>query len=185
MKLTMLAMLLLMPATSFAEKYSVKDEGDFMPAGQRIEFADRYGWRNYHVDFDFALDASGRALSKNSKLTVHIVKRDGKTWNYTCKAKGGSPLIANINYLFGKGISVVSECRIPEKEFAKAVDLDAQDVGIPNLVFQVVIQDGEVKPGAQRGLYFIPGGQIESSELNAYAMNNEDPTSLAVVFRSN
>ena len=124
---------------------------------------------------------------RSSGFTVgdDVTKRDGKKWDFTCKAKGNSPLTANINYLFGKGISVVSECRIPEKEFAKAVDLDAQDVGLPNLVFQVVIQDGEVRPGAQRGLYFVPGGQIESSELNAYAMNNEDPTSLAVVFRSN
>jgi hypothetical protein len=180
-----LAVLLLLPGVSFAEKYSLKDQGDFMPSGQRVEFADRYGWQTYQVDFNFGLDQGGRYLSTNSKLKVRITKRDGKTWSYTCKAKGGQPLMANINYLFGKGISIVAECRIPEKNFAKAVDMDAQDVGLPTLVFQVVIQDGEVKPGAQRGLYFVPGGQIESSELNAYAANNEDPTALAVVFRSN
>ncbi|MBI3552217.1 MAG: hypothetical protein HY077_06845 [Elusimicrobia bacterium] len=188
MRLSMLAMLLLLPASSFAEKYELKDAGDFMPplgSQNRIEFADKYGWRNYSVDFDFGLDQGGRTLSRESKLTVHIVKRDGKTWSYTCKAKGSQPLMANVNFLYNKGISVVAECRIPEKDFAKAVGLDPQDVGLPSLVFQAMIQDGEVKVGAQRGLYFIPGGQIESSELNAYAANNEDPTALAVVFRSN
>lgn len=185
MRNALLAVILLLPATSFAEKYSIKDQGDFMPAGQRVEFSDRFGWQSYSVDFNFGLDEAGRSLSKKSKLTVHITKRDGSTWNYTCKAKGSDPLTANINFLFGKGISVVSECRIPEKQFAKAVGLDADDVGFPNLVFQVLIQDGHVTPGAQRGLYFMPGGQIESSELNAYAANNDDPTSLAVVFRSN
>ncbi len=184
-KLAPLAFLLLLPAVGFAEKYSVRDEGDFMPAGHRVEFADRYGWRNYSVAFDFGLDQGGRALSRQSKLTVSIAKRDGKSWSYTCKAKGKAPLSANINFLYGRGISVVAECRIPEKEFAKAVELDPQDVGLPNFVFSAVIQDGEVKAGAQRGLYFMSGGQIESSELNVYAANNADPSSLAVVFRNN
>jgi len=185
MRPTLLAVLLLLPASCFAEKYSLKDEGDFMPSGQRVEFADRYGWQTYQVDFKFGLDQGGHYLTTDSKLKVRITKRDGKTWSYTCKAKGSQPLVANINHLFGKGISIVAECRIPEKNFAKAVDMDAQDVGLPNLVFQVVIQDGQVTPGAQRGLYFVAGGQMESSELNAYAANNEDPTTLAVVFRSN
>jgi hypothetical protein len=184
-RLSLLAGLLLLPASVFAEKYTLKDEGDFMPTGNRIEFADRYGWRNYSVDFDFGLEPGGRSLTRDSKLTVKITKREGKTWTYTCKAKGSQPLMANVNFLFNKGMSVVAECRIPEKEFAKSVELDARDVGLPTLVFQAMISEGEVKPGAQRGLYFVPGGQIESSELNAYAANNEDPTALAVVFRSN
>lgn len=185
MKLPMLAALVLLPRLSFAESYSIKDEGDFATAGQRVEFADRFGWRSYKVDFRFGLDAGSRALTRDSKLTVKIVKRDGKTWSYTCKAKGGQPMTANINFLYGQGISVVAQCRISEKDFAKAVDLDKDDVGIPNLVFQAMIQDGRVRTGAQRGLYFLPGGQIESSELNAYAAANDDPSSLAVVFRSN
>ena len=70
-------------------------------------------------------------------------------------------------------------------DFDKAVGLDKDDVGLPTLVFQAMIQDGRVTPGAQRGLAFLPAGQIESSELNSYACLNDDPTNLAVVFRSN
>ena len=184
MKLPIIAVLLLLPALCRAEKYSLRDEGDFAPVGQRVEFADRYGWRGYHVDFDFGLDETGRVLSKDSRLVVKITKRDGKEWSYTCKAKGTMPMTANVNFMFGQGISVVAECRIPEKEFAKAVDLDPQDVGLPNLVFQANIQDGKVTPGAQRGIYFMAGGQIESSDLNAYASTDNDPSNLAVVFRS-
>ncbi len=182
--LTLLAAVLLLPSLARAERYTLRDGGDFAPAGYRIEFADRYGWQSYQVNFDFGLEQGGRTLTKDSKLTVKIARRDGKTWTYTCKAKGRDPMWANINYLFGQGISVVAECRIPEKQFAKAVDLDPQDVGQPNLVFQAMIDNGEVRPGAQRGVYFMPGGQIEASELSAYA-NANDPTNLAVVFRSN
>ena len=185
MKPTLFALLILLPGVCSAEKYTIKDEGDFAPLGQRVEFADRYGWQSYTVDFNFGLESNNRALTRDSKLTIKIVKRDGKTWSYTCRGKGSQPLSAHINYLWGKGISVLAECRISEKDFAKAVDLDKDDVGLPNLVFQAMIMDGEVRPGAQRGLYFLPGGQIESSELNAYAATNDDPTSLAVVFRSN
>ena len=185
MRLPILAALVLLPSLSFAESYSIKDEGDFAPLGQRVEFADRFGWLSYKVDFHFNLDSASRSLTRDSKLTIHIVKRDGRTWSYTCKAKGGAPMTANINFLYGQGISVVAQCRIAEKDFAKSVDLDKDDVGIPNLVFQALIKDGKVSAGAQRGLYFLPGGQIESSDLNAYAAANDDPSSLAVVFRSN
>lgn len=185
MRISLMAALVLLPGLSFAERYSIRDGGDFMPVGHRVEFADRYGWRHYQVDFDFGLEAGSRVLSKDSKLTVRIAKRDGKTWTYTCKAKGREPIFANINYLYGKGISVVAECRIPEKEFAKAVGLDSQDVGLPNLVFHAMVYNGEVRPGAQRGVYFAPGGQLEASDLNAYAALNDDPTSLAVIFRGN
>jgi hypothetical protein len=178
-----LSLLLAIPSLCSAEQYSIKDTGDFAPAGQRVEFADRYGWRSYKVDFDFSLEDNGRSLSKGSKLKVTIARRDGSSWTYTCKAKGRDPMSANINFLFGKGISVVADCKIPEKQFAKAVDLDPQDVGFPNLVFQAIIQDGEIRPGAHRGVYFVPGGQIESTDLNAYALAGDD--GLAVVFRSN
>lgn len=184
-KTILLGVLLVLPGLAAAEKYSIRDEGDFEPIGHRVEFADRYGWRSYQVDFDFSLDASGRTLAKDSKLTIRIARRDGRLWSYTCKQKKGKDAIfANVNMVYGKGISVVAECRIPEKEFAKAVNLHADDVGLPNLVFQAMIQNGEVRPGAQRGLYFMPGGQIESSELNAYASLADDPTNLAVIFRT-
>lgn len=184
MKTTLLAALLFaLPGLCAAEQYAIKDAGDFAPAGQRVEFADRYGWTSYKVDFDFGLDDSGRTLSRSSKLRVTINRRDGSSWSYTCKAKGRDAMSANINHLYGRGISVVADCKIPEKEFAKAVDLDAQDVGFPNLVFQALIQDGKVSVGAHRGVYFVPGGQIESSDLNGYAAAGDD--GLAVVFRSN
>lgn len=184
MKRALFAVLMMLPGAAFAERYSLRDGGDFAPIGYRVEFADRYGWRSYQVDFDFGLENGSRTLSKDSKLTLKISRRDGSKWTYTCKKKGREPIYANINFLYGKGISIVAECRIPEKEFAKAVDLDPQDVGQPNFVFQAMVQDGEVRPGAQRGVYFLPGGQLETSELNAYAGAN-DPTNLAVLFRSN
>jgi hypothetical protein len=183
MKLTLLAVLLLVPGLVRAEQYRVKDKGDFAPAGARVEFADRYGWRGYSVDFEFGLDDDRKTISKGSRLKVVIDRRDGSRWTYTCKAKGKDAMTANVNFMFGQGISVVADCRIPERRFAKAVDLDAEDVGFPNLVFQAVIRDGKVFPGAQRGVYFVPGGQIESSDLNAYASSGQD--GLAVVFRSN
>lgn len=179
-----LAVVALLPSLARAQRYRLRDSGDFAPVGYRVEFADRYGWQGYQADFDFGLRAGGRALTKDSKLTVKITRRDGSTWKYTCKAKGRDPMWANINYLFGRGISVVAECRIPEKKFAKAVGLSPDDVGVPNLVFEATIKDGEVTPGAQRGVYFLPGGQIETSDLATYA-NANDPTNLAVIFRSN
>ena len=147
----------------YAASYSIIDKGDFAPTGQRVEFADLYHWKNYEVQFDFGLDLNQRVLSGDSKLKLRIVKIDGKTWTYTCKAKGKQPLVANTNFIIGKGVSVVAQCRIPENEFAKAVDLHADDVGLPTFVFQVMVEDGQAVSGAQRGFYFNPGGQIESS----------------------
>ncbi len=171
------------PLARAGEKFSLKDEGDFFPVGHRVEFADRYGWRNYSVEFDFSLDGA-RRLSKDSKLTIEVFKRDGDTWKYTCRARGRDRIIANINYLHGKGISVVAECRIDEEDFAQAVGLHKDDVGSPQLVFQALIKNGRVHAGAQRGLYFILSGDFSSSELNAYASVDHDPSNLAVPFRS-
>ena len=181
MKFVLLAAAML--SAVFCSAYTLHDAGDFAPAGYRVEFADRYGWRGYQADFDFGLDLSGRALTRNSKLTVTIALRDGSNWSYTCKAKGCDGMSANINSVFGLGVSIVAECRIPETKFAKAVGLDPDDVGRPNLVFQAVLRDGEAHLGAQRGIYFLPGGQIEASELSAYAGAN-DPSALAVIFQS-
>jgi hypothetical protein len=174
--------LALWPAAARAEHYKLTDTGDFAPAGHRVEFADRFGWASYKVDMKLGLDQSNRALTPDSKLTLRIERRRGRAWTYVCRAKGRGGLTASVNFIYGKGISVLTECRIFEKDFAKAVDLDYQDVGIPTLVFQIMIQDGQVRPGAQRGIYFLPSGQIESSELATYASAGQD--GLAVVFRS-
>jgi hypothetical protein len=123
-------------------------------------------------------------LSRDSKLKLRILKRDGSHWNYTCRGRGRSALNANINLLYGKGISVVVDCRVDEKAFSRAVDLDPEDVGMPNMVFHALIQDGKVSPGAQRGIFFQPADQSEASELKSYVNAGDDPNGLAVVFRS-
>ncbi|MDD5656455.1 MAG: hypothetical protein PHF00_04275 [Elusimicrobia bacterium] len=184
MKTLLLGLLLLFPAAAAAEKFSLHDEGEFQPLGQRVEFYDRFGWRGYAVDFDFGLDEESRALSRNSRLVLRIRKRDGGTWTYACKASGRQALSANVNFLYGKGISIVADCRIDEKAFAKAVGLHPEDVGVPNLVFHAMIRDGKVYAGAQRGIYFAPSAEAEASELSPYASGSDDPTSLAVVFQS-
>jgi len=178
-----LLLLVAVPGVCRAEKYRVKDTGGFQPLGQAVEFADRYRWQSYTVDFDLSLEDNNRALSRGSKLKLRVERRGGGSWSYTCKAKGRSPMTANINFLFGKGISVVAECAIPPKEFAQAVDLDPADVGAPSLLFQVNIEDGKATPGAQKGIFFAPAVSIDAAELNAYAAAAQD--GLAVVFRSN
>ena len=47
--------------------FSLKDQGDFFPVGHRVEFADRYGWRNYSVTFDFSLEG-GRSTKSGRQL---------------------------------------------------------------------------------------------------------------------
>lgn len=182
MKIAILSLMLAAPAAQAAQ-YNIEDSGDFAPAGHRVEFADRFGWESYSVRFDFGLD-EGRTLSKKSSLSIKVNKRGGGSWTYQCAGKGESRLAANINYIHAKGISVVAECRIATAEFAEAVGLHPDDVGVPNLVFHAVIQDGEVRSGPQKGLYFLPSGVVESSVLNPYATPEDDPSNLAVLFRS-
>ncbi len=177
-----LLLVLALPGVCRAERYRVKDSGDFQPQGQAVEFADRYRWQGYQVDFKLDLDDSGRALSRDSKLWVRIERRGGGSWSYTCKAKGAAPMTANVNFLYGKGVSIVAKCPIPPKAFAKAVDLEAEDVGRPNLLFQVRVEDGKASPGAQKGFTFEPMIPIAAAELNAYAAAAQD--GLAVVFQS-
>lgn len=176
---------LLLPGAGFAEKFAVTDKGDFAPAGQRVEFADRFGWARYEAKFDFGLEDGNVRLSRKSKLELKVVMVDGRTWKYACRAKDKQPLSARVHYLYGKGMSVQAECRVPRKEFAKAVGLDPEDVGSPSLVFQVVVENGAARAGAQRGFYFLPAVPVQSSDLNAYAALGEAPSSLAVAFRSN
>ncbi|MBI5623328.1 MAG: hypothetical protein HY924_06080 [Elusimicrobia bacterium] len=178
---------LLVAAASAAEAapFTLQDEGGFYPAGRPVEFHDRYGWRGYRVRFEFGLDSGGRGLTKDSKLTLQVFMRDGETWEYSCRSKGRDGLTANINEIPGKAVSVVAECRIPEAAFAKAVDLDPLDVGIPNIVFQAVVQDGVVRLGAQRGLYILPTEESATGELGAYASAEHSPSNPSVIFHSN
>jgi hypothetical protein len=176
--------LLAMPVLAHADKFSLHDEGDFQPVGQRVEFYDRFGWAGYSVDFDFDFDEDSRALTKGSKLKLRIFKRQGRDWDYTCKSSGKRALAANVNFLLGKGISIVAECRIEAKAFGKLLGLYAEDVGSPGLIFHALIQEGKVVPGAQRGIYLAPAAEIAATELAPYVPTGDDPTALAVVFQS-
>ncbi|MBI4677864.1 MAG: hypothetical protein HY748_09810 [Elusimicrobia bacterium] len=172
-------------AKAQAAPYAIEDEGGFFPTGQRVEFHDRYGWQSYRVRFEFGLESGGRSLTKDSRLSVRILKRDGDVWEHSCRAKGRDALAANVNGIPGEAVSVVVECRIPEREFAKAVDLDPLDVGIPNLVFHVILRDGALRLGAQRGLYITPTVESATSELSAYASVEHSPSNPSVIFSSN
>lgn len=175
--------LLLLPGVCSAEKFAVRDEGDFAPSGRHVEFADRFGWKGYRVDFDFGFDEGRRSLARGSRLKIRIERKDGSSWSHACKAKGRGSLSASVNPVYNRGLSVVAECRVPAEDFAEAVGLHPDDVGLPMILFQVFVSDGKVVPGSQRGLYFLPAGRIESSELGAYATGSDEATSLAVVFR--
>ncbi|MFA6317406.1 MAG: hypothetical protein WC943_08305 [Elusimicrobiota bacterium] len=185
MKAVLSALLLAASSSAMAAPFTVEDEGGFYPTGRPVEFHQRYGWRGYRVRFEFGLDAAGRSLTKDSRLTLQVFMRDGGTWEYSCRARGRSALTANINDIPNKAVSVVAECRIPEKEFAKAVDLDPLDVGIPSLVFHAVVQDGAVRLGAQRGLYIIPTEESATGELGDYASAEHSPSNPSVLFHSN
>ncbi len=177
------ALLLLLPGLAWAKSYEVSDAGDFSPAGYRVEFADRYAWKSYRVDFRFGLDPQARALSRGSKLKLKIERLDGRRWSYTCKSRGRDPMAANVNYLYGKGISVVVTCAIRPRDFAKSVGLYPEDVGLPRLVFEALIQDGKASLGPQRGLYFLATPDLGSSDVAAY-VSPPDATNFAVLFRS-
>jgi hypothetical protein len=179
-----LAFLLCVAGSAEAERYQVKDEGGFGFTGRRIEFANRYGWKAYKVDYKLDVDVAARRLNRRSQMKVTIVRKDGSEWTYKCKAKNDARMWANINKLYGKGISVLTECRIPPKKFAKAVDLDADLVGDPTLVFHVMIKGGEARPGIQKGFYFEESGQIEASTMRQYVTRYGDPSELGVLFAS-
>jgi hypothetical protein len=180
MKRLILAVLLSLPAAARAHEYTLRDAGEFLPQGQPVEFYDRFGWRSYEVDFEFDLDRG--SLGKSSRLSVRIVKKDGSSWDYSCKAS--RTLSANVNTLFDGRVSVVADCRIDVKSFAKAVDLHPDDVGAPDLVFQAMVQDGKASPGAQRGIVLPPAQQSAATELSPYLASADDAGGLAVVFQS-
>ena len=183
-------LLLLCAAPSRAsETYTVTDKGGFGGTGRFIEFADRYGWESYEVKYRLELDASSRKLGEDSLLTLSIKKKDGKTWKYRCRVEsdaetGRLGLWANINNLYGRGTSVLTECRVDAHKFAKFVGLDADMVGSPTLVFHATVNGGEAKPGIQKGIYFLSSGEVEGGPLSQYLNRSGDPSDLAVVFAS-
>lgn len=179
------AAVLLCSGVARAERYRVKDQGGFGTTGRFIEFSDRYGWASYELDFSFGLDE--RRLTDGSNLLLTIRKKDGSRWSYRCMVDDDADkreMWANVNMLYGKGVSVLTECRLAPRKFAKAVGLDYDLVGEPTLVFHVMIKDGQARPGLQKGLYFLTGGQIEASALNQYSSQNGDPSELGVLFAS-
>ena len=184
MKILVLAILCLAPAVARAEKYSLHDAGEFQPLGYGIEFYDRFCWRGYEVDFDFDLDLANLTLGRHSRLKLRIAKRGGGHWDYSCKTGGRRPLAANVNALYGQGISVVVDCGIESRAFAKALALDPKEVGAPRLVFQALVNNGRVLPGAQRGIFLNADGPGTAPELKPYVLGKEDPAGLAVVFQS-
>lgn len=160
------------------ETMTVKDAGGFDPAGRTIEFPDRFGWRSYEATFRFSLDDDGR-LSDSSRLDLVIKRRDGK-WKYSCRASS-EELSARVVPLGGR-VSVIAECRVRPKAFAKAVDLHPDDVGAPLFVFEAVVEGGSARAGGQRGLRFRPDAPVASLDLSPYAAS-PDAAGLAVVFR--
>lgn len=185
MKGSLLAVLVLAASNAFAdERYVVKDAGMFAPTGRHVEFADRFGWRGYEAKFDFRFDAESRRMAPDSTLTLTIHRKEGGDWTHRCRAKDTGEMFANINYLYGKGILVVVQCRVKADKFSDSVDLDEEMVGEPTLVFSTWVRDGKAEAGAQKGFYFLAGGQIRSSVMAQYATENDDPTDLSVLFAS-
>jgi len=179
MRALVLAVLLSSPAFA-GEHMTVRDAGDFDPAGRTVEFPDRFGWRGYQAEFSFSLEDDG-SLSDTSRLNIVIERRRGRKWKYTCRASK-EDMTTRVVPLAGR-ISVIAECRVRPRAFAKAVDLDAEDVGWPIFVFEAVIQNGQARAGGQRGLRFRANVPVASLDLSPYAAS-PDAAGLAVVFRA-
>lgn len=176
-----LIFVLLMSSPAIAgERMTVRDTGGFDPAGRTVEFSDRFGWRGYEAEFAFSFADDG-SLSSASRLNIVITRRGGGKWKYSCRASSDD-LTTRVVPLGGR-VSVIAECRVRPKVFAKAVDLDAEDVGAPVFVFEAVIENGQAHAGGQRGLRFRPDAPIASLDLSPYAAS-PDAAGLAVVFRA-
>lgn len=174
------AVLLLTSSAVAGGRVSVRDAGGFDLSGRTIEFPDRFGWKAYEAEFDFSLDENG-ALSDASRLSVVIIRRGGQKWKYSCRASR-EELTARVVPL-GVRTSVIAECRVKPKAFAKAVDLDPEDVGAPLFVFEAVLEGGKARAGGQRGLRFRPDAPVASLDLSPYAAS-PDAAGLAVIFRA-
>lgn len=166
------------------ERFAVRDHGGFGSTGRLVEMASRFGWESYDADFKFGIDADRHSLSSDSKLKLTITRHDGSTWSTKCKAKDDRQMWANINMLYGKGTSVLVECRVSPREFGDLVGLDAGLVGQPTLVFQAMVRDGRAEAGIQKGFYFLSAAQIEAGELSSFATTEGDPSALGVIFNS-
>lgn len=172
---------LLLSSPAFAgERLTVRDAGGFDVSGRAVEFPDRFGWRGYEAEFSFSFDGDG-SLSGASRLNIVIARRGGKKWKYSCRASSDD-LTTRVVPLGGR-VSVIAECRVKPKAFAKAVDLDAEDVGAPLFVFEAVIENGRARAGGQRGLRFRPESPVASLDLSPYAVS-PDAAGLAVLFRA-
>jgi hypothetical protein len=177
---TLLGLMLLASPAFAGDLMIVRDAGGFDPAGRTIEFPDRFGWRGYEAVFSFSFSEDG-ALSVGSRLDIAIARRGGGKWKYSCRSSSGE-LTTRVVRLIGR-VSVVAECRVKPKAFAKAVDLDPEDVGAPAFVFEAVVESGRARAGAQRGLRFQPNAPVASVDLGPFAAN-PDAGGLAVVFRA-
>jgi opacity protein-like surface antigen len=184
MFLALAASVLLAGSASAAERYTVEDTGGFGSTGRFVEFASRYGWNGYRVDFTFGLDLAERSLTRDSKLTLTITRRDGSVWEYKCKAsRERDRMWANINLLYSKGVSVMTECSIDPRRMAKAVDMEEDMIGQPTLVFHVMVKDGKATAGVQKGLYFTESGETHGV-MQQYMSRERDPSDLGVLFAS-
>lgn len=181
MRIRALALVALLASPVLAgQRVTVRDAGGFDPAGRTVEFPDRFGWRGYEAEFSFSFDEDG-SLSDSSRLNVVIARRGGGKWKYSCRASS-EDLTARVVPLGGR-VSIVAECRVKPKAFAKAVDLDAEDVGAPLFVFEAVVENGKARAGGQRGLRFRPDAPVASLDLGAYAAS-PDAGGLALLFRA-
>lgn len=172
--------LLLLSSSAFAgERLLVRDAGGFDLAGRTVEFPDRFGWKGYEAEFTFSFSADG-TLAPGSRLNLVIARRGGGKWKYSCRASSDE-LTTRVVPLGGR-VSVIAECRVKPRAFAKAVDLDAEDVGAPVFVFEAVIEGGQARAGGQRGLRFRPDAPVASLDLSPFAAS-PDAGGLAVVFR--
>ncbi|MEQ1920424.1 MAG: hypothetical protein ABL955_14640 [Elusimicrobiota bacterium] len=171
----------LLAAPAFAgERLIVRDAGGFDLTGRTVEFPDRFGWRGYETEFSFSFADDGR-LSSVSRLNNVITRRGGGMWMYSCRASSAD-LTTRVVPLGGR-VSVIAECRVKPRAFAKAVDLDAEDVGAPVFVFEAVIENGQARAGGQRGLRFRPDAPVASLDLSPYAAS-PDAAGLALIFRA-
>ncbi len=177
-KAAVLVLVLSVPAFA-GERVRVSDAGGFDPSGRTIEFPDRFGWTGYEAEFDFSLEEGGR-LSRGSRLSIVILRRGGKRWKYSCRVSR-EDLSARVAPLGGRA-SVIAECRVKPKAFAKAVDLHPDDVGAPLFVFEAVLEGGRARAGGQRGLRFRPDAPVAALDLGPFAAS-PDASGLAVVFR--
>jgi hypothetical protein len=188
MKRTAIVLLavLCLASTAKAERYSVTDKGGFGITGRVVELPDRFGWLSYEIKYDFSVDFSARRLGEDSKLEITINKNDGGRWRYRCRASSDEHRMwANINPLYGRGVQVLTECRVDPRHFSRAVGLRPQEVGAPTIVFGVRILDGKAEAGIQKGFYFLSGSETEGSSMSQYVSQEPDPSDLGVIFNTN